>query len=228
MKSALRWLFRFVRNALAVIGLLAVIYHAGFDLSMIVSGSMAPALRGEGGPDSDWLLTERVSYRFREPRRWEVVQFETTDHMIVAKRVVGLPGESVAIENGRVAINGRIIPLPPDLQHLDYLPLGMLSTGHHAECGDGYFVLGDDSQDSYDSRFEGPIARRTIRGRAWLIVWPRRRLGPVKGGQAYLSSRPANPTSAPCPQQRGQASLCAACESLPPGSIPSNGARLTN
>ena len=66
---------------------------------------------------------------------------------------------------------------PSDWQHA--LPVDRLLTRDKppAECGDGYFVLGDDTRDSQDSRFEGPVERRRIVGRVWLRIWPPRRIG---------------------------------------------------
>ncbi|MBN1492410.1 MAG: signal peptidase I [Phycisphaerae bacterium] len=168
-----RWLW----NGLAVVGLLSVIYFGGFDLSQIVSGSMTPTLQGEGGPDGDWVLAERVSFWFREPRRWEVVQFHTPDHMLVAKRVVGLPGETVSLVDHQVAIGGTVMTKPVNVSHLSYLPYGNVSQDRSVACGTGYYVLGDETRDSFDSRFDGPVPPERICGRAWLIVWPPSRIG---------------------------------------------------
>lgn len=175
--SLLRRIFGLVRNGLAVIGLFFLIYHAGFEASKVSSGSMAPTLCGEGQPGSDWLLSERVSYWFRKPRRWEVVQFYNPDHLLVAKRVVGLPGETVSIQDQHVAINGQLAPCPPTLDKLWYLACGRLHRGRSAACGDGYFVLGDDTKDAQDSRWDGPVEPATIQSRAWLRIWPPSRIG---------------------------------------------------
>jgi signal peptidase I len=168
-----RWLW----NALAVTGLIFIIYHACFEVSMVSSGSMAPTLAGEGQPGSDWLLSERVSYWFRNPRRWEVVQFVNPDHLLVAKRVVGLPGETVSLQDHQVTINGQLAPRPHALDAIWYLACGRLHRGKSAPCGDGYFVLGDDTKDSQDSRWEGPVAPTEIRSRVWLRIWPPARIG---------------------------------------------------
>ncbi len=181
-RRRIRRVLRFVRDTLAVVGLASIIYHVAFDLSVVISGSMAPTLCGDGGPNDDWVLTERVSYWFRKPRRWEVVQFETDDHMIVEKRVVGLPGETISLLDHRPMIDGTPLPPPDSLNHLHYLPQAALSDGRKQLCGTGYFLLGDDSEDSWDSRFDGPIQREAIRGRAWLILWPPSRIGFVSGG----------------------------------------------
>lgn len=181
-KRCVVWLAKFLRNALAVIGFLAVVYHLGFNLSVIVSGSMAPTLQGDGKEGSDWILCERVSYWLRDPKRWEVAEFVTDDHLVVTKRVVGLPGERISLLGDRAAVDTEPLPVPPSLEFLRYCPEGKLSQGRECECGEGYFLLGDDSHDSWDSRFDGPVSRCAIRGRAWLIVWPPSRFGFVNDG----------------------------------------------
>jgi signal peptidase I len=179
-RAVLRWLARFVRNGLAVVGLLSIIYHTCFHLSVVVSGSMAPTLQGDDNTPRDWILSERVSYWFREPQRWEVVEFWTDEHMVVAKRIVGLPGEDIAIRSGRAFINGAPVRVPEALSFLHYFAEGMLRNGLSRSCGGSYFLLGDDSEDSYDSRYEGPVDRSTFNGRVRLIVWPPSRIGWVR------------------------------------------------
>ena len=123
-------------------GLFAIIYSYCFDLSKVVSGSMSPALIGQGDANSDWVLIDKVTYRFRQPRRWEVVQFDNSEHLDVAKRVVGLPGEKVSIQDHDVVINGNRLTPPPSLAELKYIGCAKLYRGREAECGTGYFVLG--------------------------------------------------------------------------------------
>jgi signal peptidase I len=158
---------------LATVGVLSIIYHVGFDVSVVVSGSMAPTLRGMSRENGEWVLMEKVSYWFRRPRRWEVVTFVDKELGIqVMKRVVGLPGETVSLEDGRVCIGGEPAPMPESISDLRYLAMGNVFRGKSVACGDGYYVLGDDTVDSQDSRFTGPLELSSIRGRAWLVVSP--------------------------------------------------------
>jgi signal peptidase I len=176
-RRLLRRIFIWFRNTLAFFGLICFIYFVAFDLTKVVSNSMAPTLKGDGNAGSDWILSEKISYWFRYPRRWEIMQFITSDFMIVAKRVVGLPGELVSIEDREVAINGSLVPTPASIEFLKYFAYGRLQRGRQAACNEGYFVLGDDSRDSDDSRFEGPIQWNQVRARVWLRVWPLSRFG---------------------------------------------------
>lgn len=65
---------------------------------------------------------------------------------------------------------------PPSLSFLNHLPFGNVIAGQVAECRDGYYVLGDYSKDSDDSRFNGPVHPRDIVGRTWFIAAPRSRM----------------------------------------------------
>jgi signal peptidase I len=177
--SRVRRVFRFARNCLAVIGALFVVYHSCFELSEMLSPSMSPTLRGaEKGTDNDWILTERISYWFRNPRRFEVVRFRNNDGIDVMKRVGGLPGEHVSSRDNWLLIGGQPIARPAELAFLKYYPYGRFFKGDGSTNGpDAYFVLGDDSMDSQDSRYDGAVERSRLRGRAWLRVWPPVRIG---------------------------------------------------
>lgn len=175
-----RWAQKILRSTertFAILGLLFVIYHSCFHLSVVSSGSMSPTLQGETFFGGDTILTEKVSFWFRKPHRWEVVLFFDEMGVQVMKRVVGLPGETISLQDTiTVVINGKPIPRPASLQWLKYYAFGLFTGGKTVACNEGYFVLGDDSKDSEDSRYTGPLRRDQIKGRAWMIVWPPSRI----------------------------------------------------
>ncbi len=171
-RGLVRRLARSLEHGFAILGVVFLAYHVCFNLSVIVSGSMAPALNGESRQDGEWVLTEKVSYWFRAPRRWEVVTFLSKEGNQRMKRVVGLPGEKVSLIDGEVAIGAAVAERPASLAGLKYYAYGALHRGKQADCADRYYVLGDDSKDSQDSRFDGPVSEDAIMGRAWLVVWP--------------------------------------------------------
>jgi signal peptidase I len=175
VRKGARWLER----ALAVVGLVMIVYHAAFDISVVTSESMAPTLLGRNVESGDWVLTEKVSYWFRDPHRWEVVRLRTEKGDSIVKRVVGLPGEEMSVRDKIPVIDGQPTPPPRRLAFLKYWALGNLFQGASVPCGDGFYVMGDDSRDSQDSRFEGPVKREEIQGRIMFIVWPLYRFGPV-------------------------------------------------
>lgn len=148
----------------------------------IPSLSMSPALHV-----GDRVLVNKLSYRLHDVNRGDVVVFERpaseTSSTIpdLIKRVVGLPGESIIIEDGAVFVNG---------ERLDesYLPEGTITSTANApnKCSpqapcivpEGQvWVMGDNRSDSKDSRYFGPIDQSTIVGRAFITVWPLGRFG---------------------------------------------------
>lgn len=133
-------------------------------------------------PDSEYLLTERVTYYKNPPKRGDVVVFTppiSTDDYI--KRVIGLPGETVSIKNNKVYINDKL--LNEDYLKNDVPTQGgsFLQEGQNYKVADGeFFVMGDNRSHSYDSRSFGPIKKKVINGRAWIIYWPVNLAGVVK------------------------------------------------
>jgi signal peptidase I len=125
--------------------------------------------------DAEYLLTEKVTYYARNPNRGDVVVFmppiSTTDEFI--KRVIGLPGEQVMVKDGHVYINDRELAEPYLKDNVitsggPFLPEGQEFT---VPTGD-YFVMGDNRQNSSDSRYWGPITKKVMTGRAWVAYWP--------------------------------------------------------
>jgi signal peptidase I len=143
----------------------------------IPSPSMYPTLKV-----GDRVLVNKLSYRLHDVNRGDVVVFERPPSEEIStipdliKRVIGLPGDSVTFRDGEVFINGERLAEP-------YLPPGVTTTADfapnhctvEAPClvppGD-VWVMGDNRNDSKDSRYFGPIEQRTIVGRAFVIVWP--------------------------------------------------------
>ena len=177
-RRPVRWLLVQLEHVLALVGLGTLVYFTCFNLSRITSDSMAPTLRGNDRRAGDLVLTERVSRRFRQPRRWEVIAFYKEDGVQVMKRVVGLPGERVQIRRGgRIVIDGQEVAPPASLGFLRYVPIAKVILDKTVDCGDGYFVLGDNVHDSDDSRYNGPVPPDDVFGRAWLILTPKEHRG---------------------------------------------------
>lgn len=132
-------------------------------------------------PDGEFLLTDKVTYRFKEPKRGDVVIFKAPiapDEEFI-KRVIGLPGETVKVSDGHVYINGKIL-------NERYLNSSLLtSTGpflgekEFTVPAGQLFVIGDNRNHSSDSRHWGPVQKTAITGRAWLIYWPLNSFGTV-------------------------------------------------
>ncbi len=146
----------------------------------IVSGtSMVPNFHNR-----EYLVIDKVSYKVHEPERGEVIVFrypkDPSQYFI--KRVIGLPGEKVKVEQGHVVVynkqypNGKILPE-------DYLPNQNVTFGRDELVtlgADEYFVLGDNRQASSDSRIWGILPKHDIVGRAWFRVFPLTEFGHLK------------------------------------------------
>jgi signal peptidase I len=165
-------ILRWVERLLACVGLCFLLFHTSFEATVMTSGSMAPTLQGTSYENGDRILVEKVTRWFRPPRRWEIYFFYDPDGVPVAKRIVGMPGERISVRNHQVYINGVAIQRPKDLSFLKYYDYGNLLDNREVDCGKGYYVMGDDSIDSQDSRYIGPVMGEKFRGRVWCVLWP--------------------------------------------------------
>jgi signal peptidase I len=141
--------------------------------------SMVPTLRNK-----EQLIVDKLSYQFRNPNRFDVVVFPYAYEKGVyyIKRVIGLPGETVQImEDGTIMIDGVVLeesfgsePILANNRGVAFEPI-LLGE-------DEYFVLGDNRNNSKDSRdaMVGNIKDEDILGRAWLRIWPLSKFGLLK------------------------------------------------
>lgn len=160
---------------LLVIGALAygVVHFVG--QRTIVSGSSMEATLSDG----DNLIVDKMSYRFREPKRFDVIVFPYEEEVYYIKRIIGLPGERVQIdEDGNIFVDGERLVESYGREVIDSpgLALTEIQLGEEE-----YFVLGDNRNDSMDSRDArvGLIEKEAIIGRAWIRVYPFDKIGMV-------------------------------------------------
>ena len=118
--------------------------------------------------DKEYLIIDELSYRFHAPARGEVVVFRNPDNnkQYYIKRVIGLPGETVEILNGKVSINGKELN-ETYIDNLSGQSFAQLTVGQ-----DEYFVLGDNRPVSRDSRVFQALPKKLIIGRVWFRGWP--------------------------------------------------------
>lgn len=154
----------------------------------ISTNSMAPTVS-----KGDHIIVQRYAYWFAGPQRGEAVAFNTDGlpnppvppGLVFLKRVVALPGETIQIKHGHLWINGSEVTGPAVFRTADYfVPHGAphLSddTASLVVPAEEYFLIGDNTQNSLDSRHFGAVPRRNILGRATKIYWPYHRAGDLR------------------------------------------------
>ncbi|OGH85949.1 MAG: signal peptidase I [Candidatus Magasanikbacteria bacterium RIFOXYC2_FULL_40_16] len=124
--------------------------------------------------EKEYLIIDEITYRFNEPKRGEVIVFRapTVEKDYYLKRVIGLPGERVKVEDDKVIVynNDNSTGVLLEEIYLENVPTPGQTT---ITLGpDEYFVMGDNRKASFDSRRFGPIKKTDIIGRAWLRGWP--------------------------------------------------------
>ena len=127
--------------------------------------------------DGQNLIMDKISYRFHDPERFDIVIFpgpvENGEHPYYIKRVIGLPGETVQIKDGKVYIDEK--ELTEDVYGItDYIEEPGIAREPIALGEDEYFCLGDNRPVSYDSRYEavGVVDRSEFIGKVWIRIWP--------------------------------------------------------
>ncbi len=153
--------------------------------TIVIGASMEPTLYGkdENNPDKvyDNLIVDKITYRFSDPKRFDIIVFPYKySNEKYIKRIIGLPGETIQIDtDGNIYVDGNILKegygrevIQNPGRAIDPITLG----------DDEYFVMGDNRNNSYDSRGVnvGNIKRSEIIGRAWLRIWPFSRFGILK------------------------------------------------
>jgi signal peptidase I len=190
---------------LAFAGLLAVTFYLPEPASLvsrafkIPTGAMEPTLIGARSASTpDHVIVDRIGYRLGSPQRGDLIVFATSgisgiqhpadsggDEVFYTMRLVGLPGERIRIADGKLFADGRLLGESDGIPAIHYTEqCGVSSTakreGQDFVIGpDEYFALGDNSPNSFDSRFWGSVPTSAIYGKVTLIYYPFSRAGRI-------------------------------------------------
>ena len=141
--------------------------------------SMEPMLT-----DGDNLSVDKITYRFRDPQRFDIIvfPFKYQENTYYIKRIIGLPGETIQIdEQGNIYIDGEVLEENYGREIIEPDNIG-IAASPIVLGEDEYFVMGDNRNNSKDSReaIVGNIRREDIIGRAWVRIWPLSHIGVLK------------------------------------------------
>ena len=177
MKKVLK---EILSTSLYILGVLCVTYlviHYVGQRTQVQGSSMEPKLSNE-----DNLIVDKISYRFHDPERFDIIvfPFQYEENTYYIKRIIGLPGETVQIdEEGNIWIDGEILEENYGKEVIQnpgraYEPITLGE--------DEYFVMGDNRNNSTDSRDPSVanVKREDIIGRAWLRILPLNKFGFIK------------------------------------------------
>ena len=132
--------------------------------------------------DKDNLIVDKISYRFSEPKRFDIIVFpyQYEENTYYIKRIIGLPGETVQVVDGYVYINGS--RLESDIYGNELMDDPMAASQPITLGEDEYFVLGDNRNHSQDSRDPsvGEVKKDTIMGKAWVRIYPFDKMGVIR------------------------------------------------
>ena len=175
MKAFSKELLVIVLSAL-VIFLLVQVFFVG--RAVVVGSSMEPNLH-----NNQKILVNKLAYAFSEPKRGDIIVFApphapSSDNDLI-KRIIGLPGETVEMEDGGVYIHqseGTVLTLD-EHEYIDGPSMIYSISGEIPP--DNYFVLGDNRNNSSDSRGGWTVSRDAIHGKAWFSIWPLSEWGSV-------------------------------------------------
>lgn len=162
MSRLLHW--RALANLALQLAILALLAAAFFlRMPQVFGPSMAPHIAS-----GEHVLIDTFAYRFSQPRRGDIVAFRNDEDVrpLFIKRVIGLPGDRVAVVRGRVFVNGAALA-EPYVRYPDDRSFPPAVVPRSA-----VFVLGDNRADSEDSRFFGPVSDDRLVGRALAVIWP--------------------------------------------------------
>lgn len=168
MKKFFSFVWEIIKIVIIALAIVIPIRYFLFQPFLVKGQSMEPNFE-----DGDYLIVDEISYRLRDPQRGEVIVFKSPQDLSqrFIKRIIGLPGETIEIKNGKVKIFQD-----NQSQILDekYLSSSVYTSGDiRVVLGENeYFVLGDNRDFSFDSRRFGPLSAKKIIGRVFLRAWP--------------------------------------------------------
>lgn len=120
--------------------------------------------------DKDYVLIFKANYYLFDVKRFDIISFNYEDTKYLVKRVIGLPGEKIEYKEGILYVNGKIVK--EEFLNVKTKDFSLKDLGYEVIPKDMYLVLGDNRNDSLDSRDFGLIKKEDIIGKAVFRIWP--------------------------------------------------------
>lgn len=163
------FIYSFLETVVIALVLALVLYLFIMTPHEVVGNSMHPTYK-----NGEYLMANKITYKFSQPQRGDVVIFKYSDTQDFIKRIIGTPGDTVMVKDGHYYINGEL------LNEDSYLDSSVITNGgsyiHEGQSitvpENEYFVSGDNRPNSSDSREFGPISIDRIKGKAWIVYFP--------------------------------------------------------
>lgn len=177
IKRAVAAFFDFLQGIVVVLALLVMVYLFIMSPQEINGESMEPNFH-----NGEFILTNKVLYKFRQPERGDVVIFKSPPDPTIdyIKRIIGLPGDTVTVQNNAMYVNGQKVVEPYLAPDTPIFGGTFLAEGQSIVLTpDTYFMMGDNRAHSSDSRDFGPVNESAFIGTAVFRYWPLSALGPI-------------------------------------------------
>lgn len=165
MRDIKEFIKDFVIYFLIIVGLILTIKYV-VSLEQVVGPSMQPNYKS-----GDLLLLNKISYRFRNPRMFEVVVISNDETKYMIKRIIGLPGDSIEYKDNKLYINGEVTNEYFDTEGITN-DFSLSELEYDVIPDNYYFVMGDNRENSLDSRYYGLIKKDQILGKVQFRLWP--------------------------------------------------------
>jgi signal peptidase I len=179
------FLLDIIQTIVLALSIFVISYLFLFQPHQVKGSSMVPNFHTD-----EFLLTDKISYRFNPPKQGDVIVFKAPPSEACAeseceyiKRIIGVPGDKIRLTAGYIYVNDKKLNEPYLDPSVTTYPEGFFAENQILTLKTNeYFVCGDNRPASRDGRAFGPIKRDAIIGKAWLRYWPPSKIGFIPNG----------------------------------------------
>lgn len=178
LKGIIGFVMEIMETVVFVGSLFIVVYLFILQPNQIKGASMEPTFY-----NGNYIFTSKITYKLRQPHRGDIVVFHSPKNRDIEfiKRVIGLSGDTILVENNEVYVNGVLLKEKYISSKTTLIPGSFVQDGIPIEVPKGqYFVMGDNRPRSSDSREFGTIAKDSIVGHVFYRYFPTDKIGPMK------------------------------------------------